>query len=67
VPNVFNPVICRDNLKILKILRILKICAAFAIYSREYCEESWLRARETKKGRMPRRSITLRKDNMNSN
>ena len=38
-----------------------------AIYSSEYCEDSWLRMRDTKKGRIPRRSIILRKERINSN
>ena len=64
VPSVFNPVICRDSLKILRILKMRKIWAAFAMYSREYWDESWFRARETKKGSIPRRSIMLRKESM---
>ena len=67
VPRVLRPVICRDNLNILRILKILNICAALAIYSSEYCEDSWLRIRETKNGRIPRRSIILRKERINSN
>ena len=58
---------CRESLKILRMRRIRKICAAFAMYSREYWEESWLRMSERKKGRIPRRSIMLRKDSMKLN
>ena len=67
VPSVLRPVMWRESLKILRILRILKICAALAIYSREYCEDSWLRRRERKKGRIPRRSITFKNDSIKSN
>ena len=67
VPRVFRPVICRDNLKIRKILRMRKICAALAMYSREYWEDRRLRKTETKKGKIPRRSIILRNEMMNSN
>ena len=67
VPRVFRPVICRYNLKIRKILRMRKICAALAMYSREYWEDRRLRKTETKKGKIPRRSIILRNEMMNSN
>ena len=65
VPSVLSPVMCRENLKILRIRKILKICAAFAIYSREYSEESLLRNWDTKKGRIPSRSIMLRNESRN--
>jgi hypothetical protein len=58
---------CRESLKILKILRILKIWAAFAMYSREYWEDRRLRKTETKNGRIPSRSMMLRKEIKNSN
>ena len=67
VPRVFRPVMCRDSLKILKILRMRKICAALAMYSREYWEDKRLRNTETKNGRIPRRSIILRNEMRNSN
>merc|ERR1711953_1082274 len=64
VPRVFRPVMCLDS---LKILRILNIWAALAMYSREYCEDSWLRISETKNGRIPRRSIIFKNERINSN
>jgi hypothetical protein len=60
-------VICLESLKILKILKILNIWAALAIYLMEYWEERRLREMETKKGRIPRRSIILRNENKKSN
>ena len=67
VPRVFSPVMCLESLKILRILRILKIWAALAMYSREYWEDKRLRRTETKKGRMPIKSITFRNEIRNSN
>ena len=66
VPKVLSPVICLDSLKILKILKILNIWSAFAIYLMEYCEERRFREIETKKGRIPRRSILFRNEKRKS-
>ena len=67
VPSVLSPVMCRESLKILNIRRMRKIWAAFAMYSREYWEESRFRKTDTKNGRIPRRSIILRNETTNSN